>query len=213
MNEDEIFAAVTAERLSLAAFLDDVADDEWAKASLCPGWTVHDVLAHLTVVTHASRFDVFKGIVRARGDINRLIADQARRRAARFEPAELAGQLREAAASRRHAIATTVWEPLVDILVHGQDVARPLGRVREMPPDRAAPALTHVVRKTSFFGARERFAGLRLIATDADWSEGEGTEEVRGTAGELLLAATGRAAALQGLSGPGTALLSHRLQP
>ena len=52
---------------------------------------------------------------------------------------------------------------------------------------------------------------LRLVATDADWSHGEGTDDVRGPSGELLLAATGRSTGLDGLEGPGVATLAGRL--
>ncbi|MFC7649785.1 maleylpyruvate isomerase family mycothiol-dependent enzyme [Streptosporangium lutulentum] len=77
------------ERLSLADFLDELDDHEWKAASLCPGWTTHDVAAHLTtsartVSMPAAILDTARGVIRARGDFNRMIADQARERAARF---------------------------------------------------------------------------------------------------------------------------------
>ncbi len=130
------------------------------------------------------------GVLRARGDIHKMIGDAARRRAAEFTPAELVAQLRATAGSARRPLGAQPPDPLVDILVHGQDIARPLGRARPMPPDRVQPALEHVW-SSSFYGARKRFAGLRFVATDVDWSVGEGAE-VRGPSGELLLLLTGR---------------------
>lgn len=202
MDDDRILAWVKAERLGLADFLDGLDEHEWRADSLCTGWTVHDVAAHLTLSTRASLLGTIKGMVKARGDWERMEADLARDRAREFGPAELVAQLRETAGSARRAPGARPLDPLVDALVHGQDVARPLGRVREMPGDRAIAALDHV-RASPFYGARKRLRGTRLVATDADWSGGDGPHDVRGSVADLLLLATGRAAGLGGVSGPG----------
>ncbi|MEU4411004.1 maleylpyruvate isomerase family mycothiol-dependent enzyme [Streptosporangium sp. NPDC023963] len=202
MDDEEIFSWTADERLGLAALLGELEDHEWAVASLCPGWTVHDVAAHMTLSTHTLFLDTLRGVIRTRGDINRVFADQARDRAARFGPAELVAQLRETAGSRRRGLGSRPLDTLVDVLVHGQDIARPLGRVREMPAERAVAGLGRVLG-TGFYGAPRRLRGTRLVATDLDWAAGEGPDEVRGPAGDLLLLATGRAAGLAGLSGPG----------
>lgn len=202
MDRDEILAWVKAERLSLADFLDCLDDHEWQAASLCPGWTVHDVAAHLTLSTRATLLGTIKGMIRARGDWERMEADKARERAARFGPGELVAQLRETAGSARRAPLAGPLDPLVDALVHGQDVARPLGRERKMPAEQTVAALEHVLA-SPFYGARKRLLGTRLVATDQEWSAGAGPDDVRGPAGDLLLLATGRAAGLAGVSGPG----------
>lgn len=202
MDRDEILAWVKAERLSLADFLDDLGDHEWQAASLCPGWTMHDVAAHLTLSTRSTLLGTIKGAIRARGDFNRMVADEARERAARFAPAELVAQFRETAGSARRSPGSGPLDPLADALVHGQDIARPLGRVRAMPAEPTIAALDHILA-SPFYGARKRFRGTRLTATDLDWSAGEGPDEARGPAADLLLLATGRAAGLAGLSGPG----------
>jgi uncharacterized protein (TIGR03083 family) len=82
MDHDEILAWVKAERLDLADLLDALDDHEWAAASLCPGWTVHDVATHLTLSTRTTLLGTIKGAIRARGNFNRMVADQARERAA-----------------------------------------------------------------------------------------------------------------------------------
>lgn len=212
MERSEIVPAVAAERLGLADLLDGLTEAEWETPSLCAGWTVRDVVAHLTLTTRLSRLAAVVGMIRARGDINRMIADSARRRAAEYRPAELVAQFRETADSSRRPLGTQVWDPLVDVLVHGQDIARPLGRHREMPVERVVPALTYMWG-SSFYGAQKRLAGLRLIATDADWSAGDGEHELRGPAGELLLVATGRPAGLGQLAGSGVTEAAARLTP
>lgn len=209
MDRAEIVAAIEAERLDLASQLDDLSSADWSAASLCSGWTVKDVVAHLTLATRLSPLAAMGGVLKARGDINRMIGDSARRRSAQFDPAELVAQLRETAGSPKRPLGTQPPDPLVDMLVHGQDIVRPLGRSRAMAPDRVSTALAHVAG-SSFFGVGKRFDGLRFVATDLDWSTGSGAE-VRGPGGQLLLLLTGRPAGLDGLDGPGVATAVARL--
>ena len=96
--------------------------------------------------------------------------------------------------------------------MHGQDIVRPLGRSRVLPVDRVVPALDQVW-KSPFLGLSKRFAGIRFVATDADWSRGEGSHELRGPAGELLLVSTGRPAGLAETHGPAHADVTTRLTP
>ncbi len=186
-----IRAWICAERRALADFLDDLPDSDWSRQSLCAEWTVHEVLAHITTSTRDSLRATVVGIVRARFDWNRMTADQASALAARFTPAELIAQLRDTADAHRRAPGAGVVDPLVDIIVHGQDIARPLGRSLRPPPERVIAALDQVLG-SRFYGARQRVGGMRLRATDADWTHGAGAEEIRGPVIDLLLMATGR---------------------
>ncbi|SFO86621.1 TIGR03083 family protein [Amycolatopsis arida] len=199
---DMFLAWTKAERLDLADFLDDLGTAEWDVPSLCAGWTVRDVAAHLALSTSDTLLGTITGMIRARGDWNRMNATAARDWARRCSPAELVAQLREIAGSARRSPGAGPLDPLVDLLVHGQDMARPLGRTWAMDPRRAAAALDHVL-SSRFYGARRQFRGLRLVATDTDWSAGASPDEVRGPVADLLLVATGRAAGLAALSGPG----------
>lgn len=201
MNPDAILTWTRDERLSLADFLESLSPSEWQHPTLCPKWTVHELAAHLTTSTRTTLGMMIWGGIKAGGSFDRMEANLARDLARRFSPAELIAQLRETAGSAKRAPGAGPLDPLADALVHGQDLARPLGRVREMPVAPAVAALGHVVG-SRFYGARKRFAGMRLVATDAEWSAGEG-EELRGPVSELLMVATGRAAGLAGLSGPG----------
>lgn len=209
MDTTDVLPALIDERRSLADQFDELGDADWAADSLCPEWTTRDVLAHLTLTTRLTKLQAIGGMLRARFDINKMIGDSARSRAHAYTPAEMIAQVRETADSTNRPLGTQIWDPLVDILVHGQDVLRPLGRTRVMPVERAVPALAHVW-DSSFYGAAKRFTGLRFVATDAEWSGGEGNE-VHGPAGELLLVATGRPAGLPALTGPGVAEASTRL--
>lgn len=112
------------------------------------------------------------------------------------------GSARETAGSARRTPLSSPLDPLVDVLVHGQDIARPLGRVRAIPADLLPVALDHFWT-SKFYGTQKRFHGLRLIATDLNWTAGDGPHEVRRPAADLLLLASGRPAGLAALTGPG----------
>jgi uncharacterized protein (TIGR03083 family) len=207
MDADTVHDLVRTERRELADLLAGLTPQEWATPSLCAGWTVRDVAAHLSAAARSSVGSVLLDIVRARGSFNRMIHDEARRHAAAHSPDALVAQLRAAADSRRRAPGTSVLEPLLDVLVHGQDIAVPLGRTRLMPAEAARAAAQRVWTMGFPFSARKRLGGVRLVATDVEWAVGEGAE-VRGPVGALLLLATGRRAALPQLDGPGLAALS-----
>lgn len=138
---NEVLRWVEAERLSFADLLDDLADDEWGKDSLCAGWTVLDVAAHLTLSTRTTLGMVVWGAIKARGSFDRMEADLARKRATQFTRAELIEQIRATAGSDRHTPGSSLLDCLLDALVHGQDIARPLGRPRPMPLEPAIAAL------------------------------------------------------------------------
>jgi uncharacterized protein (TIGR03083 family) len=145
-----------AERLSVADLLEDLTDDEWRRETLCTGWTMQEMAAHLTTSTRTGWRDVLTGAVKAGFDWNRMEDQKARALAAEFTRSELIEQIRATAGSPKRAPMAAPIDPLVDFLVHGQDIARPLGRVRVMPLEPAQAALEHVL-KSPFWGARKRF--------------------------------------------------------
>lgn len=211
MDHEDVAAAVGAERLRLCDLLDELSRDEWSTPSLCSGWSVQEVVAHLTVTTRSGIRMVLTEAFKARGSFDRMTDTVARHRAAAFRPDQLVLQLRESAQSSRRMPGSSPMDPLMDIVVHGQDIARPLGREHEIPARVASTVLTYVAGNR-LLGAPERLVGLELGATDVDWSTGEGAL-VRGTSADLLLVAAGRPAGLQHLTGPGVPLLAQRLRP
>ena len=134
----------------------------WRVTSLCPAWTVHDVVAHLTLSTRTTLTDVLRGAIRARGNWERMEADAAVERAARCQPRRADRPVPRRRLRRPSAHRLEPLDTLTDALVHGQDIAIPLGREREMPLDLAEAALNHVL-KSPFYGARKRLRGTRLL--------------------------------------------------
>lgn len=96
---------------------------------------------------------------------------------------------------------------LADVLVHHQDIRRPLGRPRPIPSDRLLRVLEH---PDPFAVSRRRTRGLRFVATDVSWSSGDGPE-VRGTGEAIVMVMAGRTSVVEELSGDGVPVLSDRL--
>ena len=210
MDRDQVWQVIDAQRLSLAGLLEQLSADEWRQPSLCAGWTVRDVAAHLTL-QQLGLGGAIGMMARWSGSLDRTIHDAACRRAA--QPTEqLIAQIRGMAGSRRRNIGTTYVESLTDILVHGQDIAIPLGRRHDVPPPAAALAASRVLsmRWPPPLPASRKVAGFRLTATDISWSAGEGPE-VKAPMAAILLVCAGRLAALPQLSGEGTRDLTARL--
>ncbi len=210
MGPDDTWRLIEEHRLAIADLLEALSDQDWEQDSLCAGWRVRDVAAHLVLGTTApSVRTMVREAVRARGSFDRLNHDLAVRHAERPTDA-IVGDLRQRAASREVPPVTDYRNLLFDVLVHGQDIAIPLGLPRDMPVDAASAGAERVWTMGWPFWARRRLRGLRLQATDVQWSVGEGPE-VRGPIAALLLLLTGRPAALPGLTGDGVAELTVRL--
>jgi uncharacterized protein (TIGR03083 family) len=144
--------------------------------------------------------------VRSGGRFHKLNHDLSVRHAER-PGADLVAELRDHAASRRLPKVTHVRNILFDILVHGQDIAIPLGIPREMPKDAARAGIDRVWTMGWPFGAKRALKQFRYTATDIDWAAGDGPD-VTGPVDALLLLLTGRPAALSRLSGSGVEALS-----
>lgn len=213
MDREESWQVIAAERRSLADLLAAVSADEWETPSLCAGWRVRDVAAHVAMAPQVpSARTMLTEWARARGSFHRLNHDVAARHAAR-PTGQIVDELRQFADSRRLPIVTSYKNLLFDVLVHGQDIAIPLGRQRAMPLAAAHAGADRVWTMGWPFWARRRLRGFRLTASDVDWSVGEGAN-VRGPIEALLLLLTGRTAALSRLTGDGvqrlTATTGHR---
>jgi uncharacterized protein (TIGR03083 family) len=211
-RRDATWRYVDSERLGLADLLDDLTDEEWETPSLCARWRIRDVVAHLALA-HTGVAQAGRDLVRARGRLDVMIRDSAVRHA-RAPREQLVGQIRRMAGSRRRAPGVSYVEPLIDVLVHGQDIALPLHRMRPIPADAAVIAAQRVWTMpwplSTTFRARSRLSGFELVADDADWSAGRGAR-VEGPIGALLMLLTGRTACLDRLAGPGAAELQRRL--
>jgi uncharacterized protein (TIGR03083 family) len=205
VDKDVVWRVIDDERSRLADLLEELSASEWRTPSLCREWTVREVAAHLTLA-HTGPLSAAGSLIRAGGGFNRMIRDTAIRQA-RLPVQEYPRRLRSMVGSRRTAPFITELEPLVDVLCHAQDIARPIGRPYPMPADAAVAAAEHIWRRSFPFRAQRRLRGYELVATDAPWRAGVGVR-VEGPISALLLLVSGRPAALADLDGPGATELT-----
>jgi uncharacterized protein (TIGR03083 family) len=186
----ELAGAVAAERRELAAVLGGLPPGAWDEPSLCDGWRVREVVAHLTMPFRYSAARFAFEVARSRGNFNRM-ADRCARRDAAASAAELTAALRDNAEHPWKPPGGGLAGALTHDVIHGLDITVALGIERAVPADRLAVVLDSITsaRSLKFFGAR--LAGIQLRATDTDWSFGSGTP-VTGAAQDLALVVCGR---------------------
>ena len=210
LDDSTVLRELEAERLALCVRLDGLDPDHWSTPSLCEGWTAIDVAAHLALATRESKWDFVKGMLRHRGNFDRMTAENAIDHARRHSPDEIVAQLRATAGSAGTALGSSVRDCLIDVIVHTQDIGRPVDRRWTSPPDRVVIALEHALA-SRWYGAKKRFADITLRATDIDWTNAGGGSMVSGPSIDLLLVATGRPYGHANLTGAGVQSVRKKL--
>ncbi|MFE7723815.1 maleylpyruvate isomerase family mycothiol-dependent enzyme [Nocardia rhizosphaerihabitans] len=189
------------ERRELIELLRGLTEQEWETPSLCAGWRVRDVVGHLLTDT-LGPMAYATAIAKNRGSVDRVNGALAESFAA-LSTAQLVDKFdREGGRLSKYSPRLA----LSDLMVHQQDIRRPLGRPRTIPADRLIAVLSYP-DPFAFPGKRTR--GLRFVATDVGWSWGDGPE-VRGPGEAIALAVVGRAVVLDELTGGGVPELRRR---
>ena len=202
-----------AELASISDLAHGLSDDQWDTGSLCEGWRVRDVVSHMCLGYTTPMPVMMAKIARYGFNVPKASKEESIAYGTAHSPAEILGVFDTIHRDHvRKGIAKVIKpnEALVDHLTHHQDIRRPLGMPRAMPEDRLRAALDVIPSLGGFVKAKQRTAGLRLVADDLDWSHGDGPE-VRGTGEAILLVATGRPVALDELKGDGVDVLRNRL--
>jgi len=197
-----------AEREGFADYLAGLLPEQWSSPSLCDGWSVRDVAAHCVSFEGVPPRGLVSRFLKGRLQTDRInalaVADLADR-----STDDIVALLRDNAEPHGLGAGFGGRIALTDNMIHQQDIRRPLGAPRTIPHQRLGVALNFVRYAPTIRGAWQA-RGLRLIATDLDWSYGKGPE-VRGPGEALLMIMAGRAAALRDLDGPGVPELARRL--
>ncbi|GAA2112904.1 maleylpyruvate isomerase family mycothiol-dependent enzyme [Nocardioides bigeumensis] len=188
MDSDTLWGHIDRERAWIADLLDSLPEESWEVQSLCSGWTVRDVAAHLTCA-HSRMRDILWPAIRTGFRYNAMIDHAAVHSPLTHD--EIVAKIRSFVGSRRKAPMISDYEPLIDTLVHVQDICQPLGIDHKMPPDAAAAAADRVLNTPWPLSLWKPEPGVRLVATDVDWSYGDGTV-LRAPIQHLLLTLTGR---------------------
>lgn len=200
----ETWPLVHAERAALAADLAHLTDEQWTTPSLCAGLTVREVLAHITAAAALTPLRWWVGVLRCRFDFDKQVEMR------------LAQQLGASAAEtleRFRAVVTSTTSPplptlamLGEAIVHGEDIRRPLGIRHDYPIETLTRVAEYYQSSDLVVLAKGRIAGLRLVATDGNFTTGSGPL-VSGTTLALTMAMTGRSAYCDELEGDGAEIL------
>lgn len=202
-----IWRLVHTERAALAEDLAALDDAQWAHSSLCERWVIEDVVAHLTAGASTGPVRWFAGVLGARFDFD-LYNDRRLAESRGATPAETLERFRRIVTSTTSAPVPTAAS-LGEVVVHAQDIRRPLGMVR-MPPVGAVTEVARLYARRNFtVASRTAIEGLRVEATDGPFATGTGPL-VSATTLELTMAMAGRRAYCDDLSGPGVSILRAR---
>ncbi len=192
MTDDaDLQPAVAAEFRALADLLDAAPAAQWDTPSLCEGWRVREVIAHLTMAARYSEEEFMAELRRCDFDFSRL-SNQIASRDAELPAGELVANLR--------ADVMHHWTPpgggyhgaLNHVVIHGLDVTVPLGVPRRSPDATIRVVLDDLTEGGGHAHFGTSIEGRTLQATDLDWSYGSGPA-LRGAAEDLALVICGRA--------------------
>lgn len=202
----DVLEMATAERTDLADLLEKLTPEQWEAPSLCEGWSVRDVVAHVMSFDGVSLLGMIRRAVRGRlVGINQVSVDELRP----LRTEQLLDRLRAHLRPQGLAAIFGGRLALLDVTIHHQDIRRPLGLPRRIPEERLPPVLDAVVCSPELPGRRIS-RGVRLVTSDLDWSHGSGPEVI-GPAEAVLMSVAGRSSAVGELSGPGQPLVASRL--
>ena len=205
----DVWIDVHDERESLLGLLETLTPVEWNTQSLCAEWRVRDVVGHLVSETTMSIPKLIVGTVGSGLRINKFIASDARRKGGSTDR-ELIDAFRAVVPTRTHLPGLSSMSMLEGIVIHSLDIRKPLHRDHTIPESRMVLVASDLL-SSRFFVGQKLFADLRVIATDADWSSGEG-KEVNGPIEGFVLAMSGRVAGLDDLQGEGMDSVHQRAE-
>ena len=174
MNREDVWVAVDKERSALADDLSQLDDWQWDAQSLCGEWKIRHVVAHLAVEANAKLVPTVLGVVRHGMNVNRSLAHTALSAGA-ADPTALLTQLKATIGSRTILPFTKTECGIAEMVCHGADIRHPLG-IERLVPEPTLVAAADFLRTDWVTGTRKRIAGLRLSATDLEWSIGDGPE-------------------------------------
>jgi uncharacterized protein (TIGR03083 family) len=199
---------IKIERSSLVDALAGLPDADWDMPSLCAGWSVREVVAHMVSTANMTPPRFFFKMAGSGFSFQKMTRREIQQVAAGKSDTDLVGMLRSRVDARTAPPGPTAsW--LGETIVHGEDIFRALGAYRDHPIEHLVAVLDFYQNSNLLIGAKNRIAGISLRATDTEWQHGTGPE-ASGPAVALLLAMTGRKAALEDLTGDGVMVLRER---
>lgn len=200
----ELRTLMRDERREIRQLLQDLSPQQWATESLCSGWTVRDLAIHLVawddLLLYRSRRGHVRALARFMGLYAASLASMTRlnrrlqSRVGDLASAELAIRFGtdDDAELKWLFDRSNPGGHMAEYVIHQQDIRRPLGLPREIPPDRLVAALNGVTKLPDVrLSAWRRLRRRRWEATDVGWSRGRGAV-VRAPGEAILMILAGR---------------------
>ena len=207
MKKHDVWSSIHKERESLVETLSSLSPEQWSAASWCGAWNVKEVVGHVLSAAEQTTFNFYKQLASAGFKFD-VFADRDAKKLGALEPDKLIRRLQARTTTTNHPPAPVI-AMLGEIVVHSEDIRRPLG-IKHQTPEAALVAVADNWKKSNLLiGSKRRIAGVHLQATDVNWSHGSGPV-VSGSLQSLVLAMTGRKGALPDLNGDGVAVLEGR---
>ncbi len=207
MNSNETWKYIHAERADMADTWALLSPAQWDAPSWCDGWSVRETAGHVLAAAEQTPVNFYTELISAGLRFN-VFTDRAAKRFGAIAPDELVRRLRARTSTTNHPPAP-VMAMLGEIIVHGEDIRRPLGFVHTSPETAVVAVADSWKNSNLLIGAKRRIGGLRLRATDVSWAHGTGPE-VAGPLLSLVLAMVGRKGSHADLTGDGVLTLAER---
>jgi uncharacterized protein (TIGR03083 family) len=208
MDDTKTWQLIHRERAAIADTLSSLTTAQRGAPSWCGAWSVHVAAAHILAGAEQTKSNFMKRMFATGFRFNTMI-DRDAHRLAVLSPDEIITRLRARTSTTNRPPAPVVTM-LGEIVVHGHDIRGAVGQPSTTDPAAVAACLQMYVGANFPVGTKKRISGLRLVAHDIDWTHGDGLE-VAGPGMAVLMAITGRAAALGELVGDGISTLRSRM--
>jgi len=200
---------IKADRELFADYLEALSPEEWDRSSLCDGWTVKGVAIHLLVTPTMSKGQVFRSFLGSGFNLDKMSAKLIDQKSAEMSTDQIVAVTRQSAGSESAPPGLKPLGVLGEVLVHTTDVSDAVGRPLDLPTAHYVTGLEYMKDVQPVLGCKKRIAGLKLNATDADWTTGDGPT-VEGDAKHLLSAMAGRPSSMDALTGEGVDIMKAR---
>lgn len=207
MKSTETWKFIHTERSALADTLSNFTPEQWSDTSWCGDWSVQKVAGHVVAAAEQTFANFYKELIMAGFKFD-TFTDRGADAVASASPEQIVARLRARTTTTNHPPAP-VMAMLGEIIVHGDDIRRPLGLVHHSPEEALIAVADSWKTSNLLIGSKRRIVGVSLRATDASWHHGEGPS-VEGPLQSLILAMTGRKGSHVDLTGDGVAILATR---
>jgi uncharacterized protein (TIGR03083 family) len=193
-------------RDELFEVIKSLTDADMALPTACDQWSVKHLVAHMTALGNQSFPNFAKGMLTSGFNFDKFV-DRDLQKYMKGTDEMIAGFNKTMARTKPSPGPKYVM--LGEYTVHGEDIRRALGRQGEHEAERMEPLFAMYSKTKAPLNGKVRAEGLKFVATDGDWTFGEGPE-VSGPGIDLVMAITGRTGAVDNLSGPAVATLRSR---